>query len=137
MPGKRLVYCVWIDWTGNRYQVQPFLEAIVGVRSAGSGSFLAIPLNDVSWEFRSPSAARKAFERLKAVGPHWATYIRIRLMSIPPGLHQTWKTIRKYQRGKFPILPSLQRAHAGKSQPVIDRRGKRQKQNRKAILRRP
>ena len=126
MPGKSsLVYCVWIDWTGDRYQVQPFLEALVGVRSAGSGSFLAIPLNDVSWEFRSASAARKAFERLKAVGPRWATYIRIRLMSISPGL--PWKTIRKYQRGNFPALPSLQRAHAGKLQATNDRREKRQR----------
>lgn len=124
---QTITYCVWVDWTGERFQVQPFIEALAGIRSAGSGSFLAVPLNDVSFEFRSAYDARHAFDRIKAVGPRWAGYIRIRLMQIPPGLDAVWKQLRIYKRGTAPSLESLTRkARTPKSPRVIHSGGKRQ-----------
>ena len=99
-----------LEWTGNKTQVLPLIEHIVGKISDHSGVWMSGPesgLCDAAWDCDSEQAGFAIYGRLLAMCKavrRFAPYFRLRLIYCDPqqaAAPRKWKPLAQYRRGKF------------------------------------
>lgn len=138
-PGAPFWY-TQMEWTGNKTQVLPLVEYIVGQNlgraaiSDHSGIWMRGPesgLCDASWDAISATGARqvyRALRKLLAECRRFAPYVRLRVMYCDPSqsMAQRSKVLEQFKRGKFAPVPIRKlRKRPSRSLPATSRITKR------------
>ncbi len=126
-------WTVMLEWSGDKYGVQSLIEHYLQSPSDGSGSFLAVDLNDMSWTRYTKTEGLGLFKAVKDLcRARFSPYVRLQLFhdfkEVPiqfgPGgtismkdAAKGTKRLKVYSRGKTPDFSKLFRPspRAGKS----------------------
>lgn len=86
MSRARECWSVMLEWIGNKPQVLPLIEYHLGEQSGGSGTLIALQLNDANWKCKSRTDAKVIFAMLKHLcrGARFSPYIRLQLFEEAP-----------------------------------------------------
>lgn len=95
-----------LEWTGNKTQVLPLVEYIVGEISDHSGVWMSgedAGLCDAAWDWPSATGAWNVYRTLRKLLDEvrrFAPYVRLRIMYCDPAKRSN-KILKQFKRGTY------------------------------------